>query len=81
MTRRIICYPSPPDPEDVQLELHRQINDRDLECWTVRLNCTPDELRSAIAAVGTQALAVEIFIRGSRTGGQVTPSRARRRTR
>lgn len=43
----------------------------DWERWTARLNCSPHELKAAIAAVGPQAVAVGIYLRGVKTGAKV----------
>jgi len=52
---------------------------RDHSAWMARLKCTSEELSAAVGVVGPQALAVQIFIRGARTGGRTTATRGRRR--
>jgi hypothetical protein len=53
-------------------------DEAELLYWTARLSCTSDELIAAVAAVGTTAIAVEVYIRGAKTGAAILPRRGRR---
>jgi len=65
-------------PDRIHPDEHIDLG-RDHSAWMARLKCTSEELSAAVGVVGPQALAVQIFIRGARTGGRTTATRGRRR--
>ena len=54
--------------KDTHVAEHIHVNsEKELQIWAKRLDASPDQIRDAVAAVGTLASDVEMHLKGSRS--------------